>query len=150
MKTRLIKRLIVALVVALTGGESYQAYLQGVPVGETITGVVVHVADGDTLRLNGIKIRVWGVDAPEVDQRGYKEATQVLQDEVLLKKVSCVIRDRDRYNRIVAQCFQDEKDIGAGVIRAGWARDYHRHSKGYYLKEELAARKERKGLWKKT
>lgn len=149
MSVRVWKRLLIAVLVALSGGQGYQAYIQGVPVGEKIDGIVLHVVDGDTMRVNGIKIRVWGVDAPEIDQRGYQQATDVLKEKALLKNVSCVIRDRDRYGRIVAQCFRDKDDVGAAVIRSGWARDYHRHSKGYYLKEEAAAKRDHLGLWGK-
>ena len=147
MRSRLLKRLVIAIFVALTGGESYQAYIAGVPVGETINGIVVHVADGDTLRINGIKIRLWGVNAPEKDERGYFEASSILKDQVLLQTISCVIRDRDRYSRIVAQCYRGDQDIGATLIRSGWARDYVRYSKGFYLSDEHQARKEHKGLW---
>ena len=150
MSRRIWKRLIIAVIVALTGGESYQAYINGVPVGEEIIGVVLHVTDGDTFRVNGIKIRIWGVDAPEIDQRGYVEAEKVLQEKALLKQVSCVIRDRDRYGRIVAQCFRDKEDIGGAIIASGWARDDRRHSKGYYLKEEMIAKRAHLGLWGKV
>lgn len=147
MNIRLWKRLVIALIVAFTGGKSYEAYVNGVPVGQTIDGIVVHVVDGDTMRVNGIKIRMWGVDAPEVGQRGYSEATESLQENALLKKVSCVIHDRDRYGRLVAQCYRDKIDIGGAVIRSGWAKDYRYHSKGYYSKEETYARRHSRGLW---
>ena len=147
MSNRFLRRLVVALIVAATGGGSYQAYLDGVPIGETIDGIVLHVVDGDTMRLNGIKIRLWGVNAPETDAYGGDRATDELQEQALLKKLSCVIRDRDKYGRIVAQCFRNKQDIGAAIIRSGWARDYPRYSKGYYLKDEATARYEHRGLW---
>lgn len=149
MQKRVLRRLIIAVIVALTGGESYRSFVDGVPVGEEVSGIVLHVADGDTLRLNGIKIRLWGVNAPEVDQAGYEEAKQVLLNQTLLKQVSCVIRARDKYGRIVAQCYRDKIDVGAEVIGSGWAHDYPRYSKGYYLAVEARAKKHRLGLWRK-
>lgn len=147
MSASFFKRIAIALLIGFLTGEGYQAYLHGVPVGEEINGIVTYVIDGDTIRVNGVKLRLWGVDAPEQDQKGYRQATDTMRQN-MLRSVSCIIHDKDRYNRLVAQCFREKVDIGAEVIASGWARDYRRHSKGYYLKDELSAKRNHKGLWK--
>ncbi|MDG1938177.1 MAG: hypothetical protein P8I62_04925, partial [Pseudomonadales bacterium] len=51
---------------------------------KTWTGVVRHVVDGDSLYLVGVKrqIRLWGVDAPELDESGYAAARRALTKKV--------------------------------------------------------------------
>lgn len=49
------------------------------------------------------------------------------------KRLTCAIRDVDRYGRLVGQCFlPDGRDIAAEVIRSGAALEYCRYSRGYY------------------
>ena len=55
------------------------------------------------------------------------------------------MRDRDRYERIVAVCRIEGWDIGAELVRQGWALDYY--SSGAYAAKQEAAMAERAGLW---
>ena len=59
--------------------------------GDTITGVVRHVVDGDSLYIEGVEpqIRLWGVDAPERDEEGYKAATDALTRLAKGKRIIC-------------------------------------------------------------
>ncbi len=71
----------------------------------TIAGVVVSVADGDTLRLQTdrtrLKVRLWGIDAPERAQP-YGKASQISLGELCMRKSASVeVRDVDRYGRII-------------------------------------------------
>ncbi|WP_353958948.1 thermonuclease family protein [Marivivens donghaensis] len=76
---------------------------------------------------------MWGLDAPETDEAGGRAATQALSDLIESQTLSCHIKDVDRYNRIVGQCFlEDGKDIAAEMIRIGLAFEYCRYSGGYY------------------
>ncbi|WP_167851056.1 thermonuclease family protein [Tabrizicola caldifontis] len=96
---------------------------------------VSKILDGDTFTLSGEsrRIRVWGLDAPEWDQRGGSAATAALRGLISGKRLRCAVLDIDRYGRLVAQCFlPDGRDIAAEMIRSGAAREYCRFSKGYY------------------
>ena len=101
----------------------------------SVSGTVSHVTDGDTFHLSGLDpaIRVWGLDAPERKQAGGSEATRALRSLITGTTLDCQVRDIDRYQRIVAQCFlPDGRDIAAEMIRMGVATEYCRYSGGYY------------------
>src|SRR5215212_9917798 len=71
------------------------------------------VADGDTLRLQGVAIRLKGIDAPELHQtcsldgRPYRcgeTSREALAERVAGRPVACRIEGRDRYGRSLARC----------------------------------------------
>ena len=96
---------------------------------------VSKIFDGDTFTLSGEsrRIRVWGLDAPEWDQRGGSTATETLRSLISGKTLRCSVVDIDRYGRFVAQCFlPDGRDIAAAMISSGAASEYCRYSRGYY------------------
>lgn len=126
----------------------------------------VRVVDGDTLVIRGQKIRLWGVDAPEVRQscsspRGAevacgRMAKTALRDLVGRETPDCVRVDRDRYNRTVARCSIRGQDIGLSMLRQGWAMRYTLASdnrpweairRARYLEAEVSARTNGRGIW---
>jgi len=149
LKQRQIRKIMLVLLVLFGSAKSYETSFQNTPVGQEVSGLVTHISDGDTIRLNAIKIRLWGVDAPEKGQKGFTEASDFLSDEILYRIVSCTVHAHDKYGRLVAQCSRDEDDtdVGGMIIGAGKARDHAQYSKGYYLPKEMQARKEHLGLW---
>lgn len=111
--------------------------------------------DGDTLEVAGQKVRLFGVDAPELDQtcdrsgRSWacgKAAREELAGIVGRMRLSCEVQDVDKYGRAVAVCIAGEADIGALMVRRGMALAYRRYS-GRYVNAEKAARAEGLGLW---
>jgi endonuclease YncB( thermonuclease family) len=115
------------------------------------------VIDADTLEINSIRIRLWGIDAPENDQtcqgsdsRTYRcgeAATKALTQKLSNILVECRKRDRDRYGRIVATCFTANEDIAEWLVMNGWALDWPRFSNGAYAKAEEFARIGTRGIW---
>ncbi len=113
------------------------------------------VTDGDTIKLGKTRIRLFGIDAPEMKQEctldgqiqncGIK-ARNALLKVIGEKEVRCEEIDRDRYGRVVAECFADSINLNAYMVREGWALAYIKYSKAY-KKEESIARSERIGLW---
>lgn len=102
---------------------------------EEFSGRVTRVTDGDTFRMSGVElaIRVWGLDAPERDEQGGSAATSTMRSLVDGQTLTCLIRDIDRYQRLVGQCFlPDGRDITAAMISSGTATEYCRYSGGYY------------------
>ncbi|WCR11497.1 thermonuclease family protein [Paracoccus stylophorae] len=98
-------------------------------------GQVTRVVDGDTFWISGerTRIRVWGLDAPEIGRTGGSAATAQLAGLVSGRSVQCRMRDVDRYGRIVGQCWlPDGRDIAAAMIASGTAREYCRFSGNYY------------------
>lgn len=99
-----------------------------------ISGRVTKVSDGDTIRIEGHKprIRLWGVDAPELKNRGGKKSKAYLTGLVFGQTVTCTIVGDDRYRRTVARCDLGAADIGGHMISTIHASEYCRYSKGYY------------------
>lgn len=103
----------------------------------TVAGKVRYVVDGDSLYIRGHKpqIRLWGVDAPEANERGFNVATEQLKRLADGQKITCKIIDQDRYGRTVGRCFlKDGQEINAAMIKSGTASEYKRYSKGFYSK----------------
>ena len=125
-----------------------------VPTGSLAGELTGHVTvtDGDTLRMGKVRIRLWGIDAPELrqtcgDLRAGLMATDALTDFIADRPITCETVDRDRYGRAVATCAVDGADLGGLMVRAGWARDYPRYSSGHYANTERAARAIGAGMW---
>jgi endonuclease YncB( thermonuclease family) len=114
-----------------------------------------HVADGDTLRVGATRVRLLGVDAPELSQRcgddGRRVACGAMAAEWLRRRVAgrpiaCEAVDIDRYGRSVAICRVGGADVGAAIVEAGWATAYRRYSMAY-VGQEARARAARRGIW---
>lgn len=117
-------------------------------IGETLTGSVTRIVDGDSLYVENKKLRLWGVDAPDKDEFGYNEARKKLQEIVQDQTVTCTCKDTDRHGRSMVLCtLQNGDDVGKILIESGWALDYRRHTSGYYEKAEDKAREAKRGLW---
>jgi len=113
------------------------------------------VVDGDTLVVAGQTIRLDGIDAPEGQQRCQlqgrdwacgQQAARELASFLASRPVQCRFNGRDRYDRILAHCEVGGQDIGAWLVRQGWAVAYTRYSQRY-VPEEAEARRLRTGLW---
>ena len=121
---------------------------------------ITKVSDGDSLRSGNLRIRLFGIDAPELkqqcaDQNGVLwgcgvAAQRQLNDLIDTKKnLQCNLRDVDRYGRLIMQCFNGAIDIGAAMVRSGHALAY-RHFSDLYIAEEEQAKTALKGIWRGT
>ncbi|MDR6623857.1 thermonuclease family protein [Caulobacter segnis] len=114
------------------------------------------VHDGDTLCCGSERVRLFGVDAPEVS-RGNASAEPLAheaRDELIRLtrgRVGCRFVDRDRYGRFVGRCWSDASpDINAALIRSGLATEYRRYSKGAYAAAEDEAQSAGRGAWSRA
>ena len=114
------------------------------------------VIDGDTIEVDGARVRLHGVDAPETGQSCLaggthwacgQRATRELAKYIDARLVKCEQRDRDRYGRVVAVCRHAGRDVNAWLVAQGWALAYRRYS-GAYVDEEAAAKSGRRGVWR--
>lgn len=119
---------------------------------ETVTGRA-RVSDGDTLRIGEARIRLFGIDAPELDQRcGERQwpcgdwARGRLEQLAEGRRLACTVQDRDSYGRLVAICTVNGRDIGSLLVAEGAAVAYTRYSTRY-VAEERAAQRAGLGLW---
>lgn len=119
-----------------------------------LPGTVKRVIDGDTLEVlltsGPIRVRLYGVDAPERNQPGGTEATRALTTLVDGKRVQIEPQNQDRYNRMVGVVYLGNRDINGAMIERGhaWAyRRYLRRSETQYCKLEQSARSRQLGVW---
>jgi len=122
---------------------------------ETLVGVA-NVIDGDTIEIQGKRVRLHGIDAPESGQEcsrpsgGYwrcgQQAALALADKVGRGTVRCEKRDRDRYGRLVAVCFRAAEDLNRWLVANGWAVAYRRYSMDY-VADEKSARQSSLNIW---
>ncbi|MBL4744490.1 MAG: thermonuclease family protein [Cycloclasticus sp.] len=98
------------------------------------SGHVAYVIDGDTLILSGskLRLRLWGVDAPEMKDKGGEQSKIALSRLVQGKKISFIKIDADKYGRTVARVFVKDQEINKLMIQSPHATEYHRYSKGFY------------------
>ncbi|RMF19133.1 MAG: thermonuclease family protein, partial [Deltaproteobacteria bacterium] len=104
------------------------------------------------------RVRLFGIDAPETGQmcrRGAgrwpcgQYATVALDRLAGGKQATCRVEATDSYDRAVAVCSVAGHDLGAELVRAGWAVAY-RHYSDRYVAEEKDARQARRGIWQGT
>ncbi len=127
--------LALAILVAWTAGAAQHGFAAEKAPGKTHEGKVTRIVDGDTFYLSGVKsrIRLWGLDAPELSERGGNASKRALREIAHGRRVLCKEIDIDRFERIVGQCFlPDGGDVAAMMIESGNGRVYERYSGGYY------------------
>ena len=116
---------------------------------------VPRIIDGDTLSIDGKRIRLHGIDAPENKQYCTKDgnswhcgrkATEALSRMVSGNMIECVWDKRDRYNRLIAICYLEDLNLNANMVKEGWALAYIRYSDDY-VEQEQKAQKEFQGIW---
>ena len=90
------------------------------------------IIDGDTFRCDSsLRIRLWGVNAPERHEAQGPAATRALAELTRGKTLVCKRRGTS-YNRTVAQCWIGDRDVAAELVRLGAAVDDPRYSRGHY------------------
>ena len=119
-----------------------------------ITGSA-YVIDGDTIDISDVRIRLNGIDTPEIEQicrtNGLIwhcgiEATKVMRHLTKGKTVNCIGNTKDQYDRLIANCFVGQLNLNATMVEAGMALAYRYYSLEY-VEQEVFARKTKQGLW---
>lgn len=95
------------------------------------TGVVSHVFDGDTIKVNNgkkhITIRLYGIDTPELDQPFASDAKKAVQSMLLNQTISYLPLYYDDYNRLIAHVYLGDKNINQTLVENGlaWVHIYY-------------------------
>ena len=115
----------------------------------------VKVIDGDTIHLNGQKIRFSGIDTPELKQTcsidekinfcGI-EAKKLLIKKIGNNEVKCIPEGKDQYKRILAECFVNNESLSSFLVKQGYAFAYRKYSKKF-IKDEEYAKINKLGMW---
>jgi endonuclease YncB( thermonuclease family) len=115
----------------------------------------VQVIDGDTIHIGKLKYRFFGIDAPETKQICEKDNIEikcgVIAKNALKKKIGdkipeCVLKDKDRYQRLVAECFIGKESLSKFMVREGYAVAYTQYSKDF-IEDEKYAKENKLGIW---
>jgi len=118
----------------------------------------IKITDGDTIKINGKKIRFSGIDAPELKQFCIKNdvknlcgitAKQILIKKIGDNKVNCISEGKDRYKRTLAECFVNNVSLSRYLVKSGYAFAYRKYSKKF-VKDEDYARINKIGMWSMT
>lgn len=118
-----------------------------------ITGKAIVIDDGDTFILltpqqKEITIRLYGIDSPEYGQAFGEAAKENLARLIFNKNVQVINKDLDQYGRIVGIVVYSNRNINELMIQQGYAWHYRQYDENpVWEKDELNARKLRKGLW---
>ena len=115
----------------------------------------LRVVDGDTIHLNGEKIRFTGIDTPELKQTCIKEgvinpcgvtAKVILIEKISDNKVECISEGKDQYKRTLAECFVNDESLSSYLVRSGYAFAYRKYSKKF-IPDENYAKAYQIGMW---
>ena len=116
----------------------------------------LRVVDGDTIVLNGEKIRFSGIDTPELKQTCMNGDEKVFCGKsakmLLIKKIGnqipeCISEGKDVYKRTLAECFINGESLSVFLVRSGYAFDFVRYSKKKYSEDQEYAKTNKLGLW---
>ena len=118
----------------------------------------LRVVDGDTIVLNGEKIRFSGIDTPELKQTCMNGDEEVFCGKtakmLLIKKIgnetpACISEGKDAYKRTLAECFVNGESLSAYLVRSGYAFAYRKYS-DKFIKDEEFAKENKLGMWTMT
>ena len=118
----------------------------------------LRVVDGDTIVLNGEKIRFSGIDTPELKQTCMNDDEKVFCGKsakiLLVKKIGnqtpeCISEGKDAYKRTLAECFINGESLSVFLVRSGYAFAYRKYS-DKFIKDEEFAKKNKLGMWTMT
>lgn len=115
------------------------------------------VISTDTLEIQGTRVRLWGIDAPDETQMcrdisgglylcGLRTASE-LEDFIEDREVSCLSILEDECGRTMATCSADGSDLGEWLVRKGLVLDWTRYSSGRYQAAQSEADRAGLGLW---
>ena len=117
---------------------------------------LANVIDGDSLEVDGVSIRLFGVDTFESAQYCNRSngtrwrcghwATVELDRLAGGRAVVCQPLDKDSYGRVVARCRRGNSDLAKHMVAGGWGLAYRQYSEDYVDVED-AARSAGRGAW---
>ncbi len=128
--------------------------ISSLSLSQIISGKVVKIIDGDTFLLKSndriFKIRLYGVDAPELVQYYGKEAKRLIENLSYEKQVTAYVRYNDPYGRLVGKVILDDGSVLNEILIVNgavwWYRHYSKNEKVFQVLEKYA-QKNKIGLW---
>ena len=122
--------------------------------GQTLSGTIVSIADGDTVRARldasgqTVRIRLEGIDTPERGEPFSTQARNATRVMMFDKKVQLKVTDVDQYDRVVARIMLDGKDSSLELVEAGLACHFTRFANDPVLaRAQVSAKAAGRGFW---
>lgn len=124
---------------------------------QMLTGTAT-ATDGDSLVVGSQRVRLFGIDAPELDQtcatdgnawQCGADAKQQLHELVTGQRVDCQITGTDQYGRSLGRCSTEFLQLNEAIVELGWAVAYREYSQDYVEAEERAKLR-KAGIWNST
>lgn len=119
-----------------------------------MTGICVGVSDGDSLLLElpggeRVRVRLFGIDAPEKDQDFALPARKKLTRLVYDKQIRVEVQDMDKYGRYVGKVYAGARYVNRFMLKEGLAWLYRHYAAGDALlaEAESRARAAARGIW---
>lgn len=124
----------------------FQAKSAQKAVPRTVIQGRAYVTDGDTITIQKTQIRLFGIDAPELNHPYGQKSKWAMLRLCKGQEIRAEITDIDAYGRTVAKCFlPDGRDLSAELVKQGLAIDWPKFSGGLY--RDLEVPNIRKKLW---
>ena len=123
---------------------------------DVLIGFVTSIMDGDTIQVRtiaeeNVTVRLDGIDAPEKGQDFGNVAKDFLGDLIHEKTVRVEVRERDRYQRHLADVYLDDIWLNIELARNGLAWHYTKYNKDERLADaETEAKESKRGLWSRS
>jgi endonuclease YncB( thermonuclease family) len=114
-----------------------------------------HAKDGDSLMVGDREVRLFGIDAPELNQTCQRDgqdwacgaaAKDLLNSLIRGKSLFCSQTGTDQYRRVLAQCVAGTTDLNRTMVASGYAVAFRRYSTDYVSAED-SAKLNKRGLW---
>lgn len=109
---------------------------------------ITEIISADSFIGNGVKLRLWGIKAPQKGEPYYKNAAFFLEATILNTDLQCTVVHFDKEVGALVKCVLGENDLGRLLVRLGMAEDYKKDSYGEYQIEQLKAQADNLGIWK--
>ncbi len=119
----------------------------------------VFVIDGDSIKVDGKEVRLFGLDAPEFKQTCFDEENEeydcgrvsfgFLRKFAGGKNAECIYAEKDKYDRYLGKCFIDGVSINEEIIKNGMAVIYNFTESDEKMDQlEAEAKKQKIGIWR--
>lgn len=144
MKRILTVLLTLLLGVVVASAQKFSVRVVGISDGDTFT-----VINQDKLQL---KIRIYGIDAPEKGQDFGSKAKQAISDLIMGKDIQIDVQSRDSWGRLISYVYtSDGRDVSLLMLQEGMAWHFVKYDDTEeYVQAEKRARAKKKGLWSQS
>ena len=134
-----------------------QYYIDNIHEIRLLSNSEVRVIDGDSLAFGELRIRMQGIDAPELEQKCRDNKSQKLYNCGQVSKdylisliadqdIKCTNEGSDKYKRQLAYCYAGKMSLNRQMVRSGNAVAYTKYDKSFIMEEKIA-KANKAGIW---